>query len=391
MLNNFYYHLYTQFYFGTEAENNVGEAMKKDGAKKVLIIYGSDRIKKDGLFKKITDQLDKQEITYFELGGVQANPRLSLIRKGIEIAKKENIDYLLAIGGGSAIDTAKAIGVGNYVDGDVWQVVFDKSLSKKVLPVAVVLTYPAAGSESSKSCVVTNDEVTPNIKGSFPGYRPRLAFENPELSFTLPEFLTAAGIADMYMHIWERYFSPVNFGSMDYMAEGMLKCIIDLAPKILANPTNYEYRAEIMWLSTMAHNDTCGNGRPQDWATHGLGHELSAAYDTTHGVSLTVIGPAWMKYVYKDNLARFARYAKEVFGIDEADQEKASLLGIEATVKFFKSLGLPTNFKEANLPTDMIEHMANQVHMLKGGDFGCMKPLTVEDCINIYKIAADLA
>ncbi len=390
MLNNFRYHLYTDFIFGDDAEKHVGEELTKLNVKKVMIIYGGQSVKKIGLYDDVISQLNKEGISYVELGGVQANPRLSLIRKGVELAKKEKVELIIAMGGGSVIDTSKAVGMGYYYDGDVWDLSANPGKRKGMLPVAVILTYPAAGSESSKGCVVTNDDSVPYVKASISGSpfeRPILAFENPKLTFSLNERLTACGVADMYVHIWERYFSPISFGSMDYLCEALMKALIEFGPKVLAEPDNYEYRGEIMWIGTMAHNDTCGNGRPQDWSTHGLGHELSALYDTTHGASLTIMGPAWMKYVYKDNLARFARYARNVYDIKESDDEKAALAGIEATKDFFHKLGLPTSLEEAKLPTDQLAHMAAQAARIKGGKMGIMKSLKEEDNLAIYNIA----
>ena len=392
MLQDFRHHLYTEFVFGKDAEKNVGEDIKKYGAKKVLIVYGSERIRKDGLLPGIEEDLKKHGIEFVELGGVQPNPRLSLVRKGIEICKKEGVDFLLAVGGGSIIDTSKAIGMGALYDGDVWDLSSDPSKRKGMLPLAVVLTYPAAGSESSKGCVVTNDDKEPYVKASISGSdfaRPVISFMNPELTYTLPKYLTACGIADMYVHILERYFSQVNPGSQDYIAEGLLKAIIEFGPKVLAEPNNYEYRAEIMWIGTLAHNDTCGVGRPQDWTTHGLGHEISALYDTAHGATLTIVGPAWMKFVYKDNIARFARFARNVFGINEADDEKAALAGIEANREFYKKIGMPTSFKEGDIPTDQIDYMARHAAELKGGSQGCMKKIGYKEGLEIYKIAAE--
>ncbi len=393
MLNNFRHHLYTDFVFGKDAEKSVGKELKKLGATKVLIMHDSGKFLYDtGLLDAIKKYITDEGMAVVELGGVLPNPRLSLVRKGIELAKAEGVDFILAIGGGSTIDTCKAVGMGCCYDGDVWDLAVDRSKVKKMLPLGVVLTYPATGSESSTGAVISNDDGEFKIKTSMGGdmCRPTIAFENPELTYTLPKYLTACGVCDMYVHILERYFSPVNFGSMDYMAEGLLRALIDFGPKVLAEPDNYEYRSEIMWIGTIAHNNTVGVGRPQDWCTHGLGHEISAMYDTAHGATLTIVGPHWMQYVYKDNIARFARYAREVYRIDEADDEKAALAGIEATKEFYKKMGLPTSFKEAGLPTDGIEHMAHQAAAIKpNGVMGCMKQLHEEDNLAIYKLSIE--
>lgn len=390
MLNNFRHHLFTEFVFGKDAEKGIGTELKRLGATKVLVMHDSGKFLYDtGLLEAIKGYITAEGIEVFEIGGVKPNPRISKVREGIELCRKEGVDFLVAIGGGSTIDTCKGVGMGYYYDGDVWELTKDPSKAKKMLPLAVVLTYPATGSESSTSSVFTNDDVTPMVKAGIgtPIERPTISFLNPELTYTLPRYLTACGVADIYMHTIERYFSPINPGCMDYMAEGLLRAIIDIGPKVLAEPDNYEYRAEVMWMGTIAHNDTVGVGRPQDWATHGLGHELSAFYDTAHGATLTITGPAWMKYVYKHNIPRFARYAREVFKIDEADDEKAALAGIEATKEFYKSLGLPVSFKDAGLPTDQIELMAERVCGLKPR--GAIIPLTTKDALEIYKMCLE--
>lgn len=392
MLNNFRHHLYTDFVFGKDAEKSVGTELKRLGATKVLIMHDSGKFLYDtGLLDNVKGYLTAEGIEVVELGGVQPNPRLSLVRKGIELCRKEGVDFLLAIGGGSTIDTCKAVGLGYYYEGDVWDLSKDRSLAKAMLPLAVILTYPATGSESSSGAIISNDDGEKKIKSGVgaPFARPTIAFENPELTYTLPRYLTACGVVDMYVHILERYFSPVDFGCMDYMAEGLLRSLLHFGPKVIEDPNNYENRAEIMWIGTIAHNDTVGVGRPQDWTTHGLGHEISALYDTAHGATLTIVGPAWMKYVYKDNLARFARYAREVYGIVEEDDEKAALAGIEATKDFYKRMGMPVSFKDAGLPLDGIPHMAKQAAALKGGVQGCMKPIREEDNLAIYNMAAE--
>ncbi len=392
MLNDFTYHLYTRFIFGHDAEKKVGAELKKLGAEKILLVYGGNSIKASGLYDCIVSQLKEEGFAYWELGGVQANPRVTLVRRGIQTVRENGIDFLLAVGGGSVIDTAKTIGVGAYYDGDIWELTAHPERKEKMLPVGVVLTYPAAGSESSTSAVLTNDELDPPVKVGInaPFERPVIAFENPELTFSLPPRLTACGIADMYIHIWERYFSTNSFGSMDYMAESLMRALTVLGPKLMKDPQNYELRSEIMWIGTIAHNDTVGLGRPQEWTTHGLGHELSALYDTTHGASLTIMGPSWMKYVYKENLERFARYAKEVFHIEKEDGEEAALAGIYATQKFFSSIGCPVCFRDENLPTDKLEYMARHVLDLRHREeMGTIMKLRYEDILKIYQNAVD--
>ena len=393
MLHHFRHHLHTDFLFGKDTEKQIGVELKRLGAKKVLIGHDSGKfLYETGLLQNVKGYLASEGIEVLELGGIQPNPRLSLVRKGIELCRKEGVDFLLAIGGGSAIDTCKAVGAGCCYDGDVWELTREDGVRRctKALPLAVLLTYPAAGSESSKSAIVTNDQLPFKVKATIndPCIRPVIAFENPALTYTLPRYLTACGVCDMYVHILERYFSPVEVGCMDYLSEGMLRALLNFGPKVLEEPENYDYRAEIMWIGTIAHNNTVGLGRPNDWATHYLGHEMSALYDTPHAASLTIVGESWMKAVYKDHLSRFARYAREVFGIEEADEEKAALSGIAATKDFYKKMGLPTSFREGHVPTDQIEAMARQAVDLKGGRIGGMKRLTYEDCVEIYQNAA---
>ncbi len=391
MIHNFDYHLYTQFVFGKDAEKQVGARLKKLNVKKVLLVYGGGSIKKTGLYDSIVTQLNEEEIPFVELADVQANPRVSLVRKGIEIVRQEGIDFLLAVGGGSVIDTAKTIGVGYYYDGDIWELAEHPERKTQMMPVGVVLTYPAAGSESSNSAVLTNDDLTPPVKRGInaPFERPVIAFENPELTYTLSPRLTACGISDMYIHIWERYFSTNSFGAMDYMAESLMKALTYFGPKVLEDPENYEYRSEIMWIGTIAHNDTVGLGRAQEWTTHGLGHELSALYDTTHGASLTIMGLAWMRYVYKDNIKRFARYGRTVFDIQEEEDEKAALASIEATKNFFKSMNMPCSFADEGLPSDQIEFIAHRLAVMRNGSMGSIKKLNEEDILNIFKDAVN--
>lgn len=389
MLQNFRHQNYTEFIFGKGAEDGIGREVKRLGGHRVLVVYGQGgHIRKSGLLDKIRQSLREEGMALFELNGIQTNPRLSMVRKGIALCREEGIDFLVAIGGGSVIDTCKAIGVGFYYNGDVWDLASAPEQIEKMLPIAAVLTYPAAGSESSTGAVITNDEVTPMVKAGIgaPITRPVIAFEDPELTYSLPPYLTACGIADMYVHILERYFSPVDVGCMDYLAEGMLRAVIDFGRRVMKDPANYENRAEIMWLGTIAHNNTVGLGRPQDWATHSLGHEISALYDTAHGATLTIVGPAWMKYVCPGGLSRFARYAREVFRIDEADDAKAAEAGIAATKEFYRELGLPVSFAQAGLAADRIDYMAQHAVCLGGGSIGGFRKLEEEDAKQIYRL-----
>lgn len=391
MLLDFRHKLYTDFIFGKDAELKVGSELKKLGATKILIVTGGGSVKRSGLFDRVVATLKEEGLDYVELSGVKPNPRLSLVREGIREARANAVDFILTIGAGSAIDTAKAIAAGYYYDGDVWELIKKPALITKVLPHAVVLTYPAAGSESSMNSVINNDDVTPMVKVGFGCAinRPVLAFMNPELTYSLPPYLTACGVADIWMHIHERYFSNIAPGSMDYMCEALFRALLEFGPRVIADPKDYEARSEIMYIGSLAHNNTVGVGRVQCWGNHGLGHEISALYDTAHGATLTITGPSWMKYCYKHDVKRFARFAKEVFDIVEADEEASALAGIRATRDFFKSLGLPTSFKEGNIPTDQIKYMAKNACDIKGGLCGNFVKLTPEECEIIYNNAIE--
>ena len=287
------------------------------GARKVLLHYGGQSAIKSGLIDRVCASLEQTGIEYVKLGGVRPNPEIGLVREGVALCKENGVDWVLAVGGGSVVDSAKAIANGACVDYDVWELITKKYPNTEVLPIAVVLTIPAAGSEASKNTVISNDEL-----GMKTGYannyqRPKLAFMNPELTFTLPPFQTAAGITDMFCHLLERFFDDVGAVPVtDGMNLSVMRTIRAEAPRVLAEPENYDARANIMWAGMLCHQGLLGMGRHEDWATHGLEHELSA-YDTTvtHGAGLACLFPAWMEYVYDANPARFAQYGYEVFGL----------------------------------------------------------------------------
>ena len=350
MLQDFSICIQTKFVFGKNAAAQTAREIKLFGAKNVLIHHDGGKFLYDtGLLAEIENQLKAEGIRIAELGGVLPNPRLSLVREGIRLAKKEQIDFILAIGGGSVIDSAKAIGLGAAADTDVWDFFTGQRQPERTLPVGVILTCPATGSESSAVAVVNNTEVGKKLLISHPVVRPVLAVMDPELTCSLPKFLTACGIVDMFSHVCERYFSPdEEIGVIDRMAEGILKTLIELGLKVLEEPSDYSARGELMWIGTIAHNNTVGIGRVQDWATHEIGNELSALYDTPHGVTLSVVMGAWMRYVYRKKPMRFARYAREVFGVewDGTNALEAAEKGIEMTETFFQKLGMPVSFEE---------------------------------------------
>ncbi|PLS25446.1 iron-containing alcohol dehydrogenase [Bifidobacterium imperatoris] len=383
----------TTFVFGHDAETKIGASLGAKGITHVLIHHdGGAYLETNGLLDTVRKSLDAAGIAYTELGGVEPNPRLALVRKGIAIAKAFNVDAVVAIGGGSVIDSAKAIALGAAGEHEVWDYFTGMAPVERTLPVAVVLTCPASGSESSQVTVINNEQDHVKITLSEPPLRPAFAFMNPALSTTVPAFPTACGIVDMFSHICERYFSAdEEIGVIDRMAEGALRTLVDIGPKSLANLADYDLRAQIMWISTIAQNNTLGVGREQDWSTHLIANELSALYDTPHGATLSIIMGSWMRVASERAPMRFARYASEVFGIEAGSLSEAELAerGIRATEAFFQSLDMPISFADFNLPTDGIEQMLDNIDFY-GPDntIGSIAHLNRADCRSIYEMAA---
>ena len=392
MLQDFNICIDTKFVFGKDAQNQIGRELKQMGIHKVLIHHDNGKFLYDtGLLEQVEKLLEQEGIETLELGGVQPNPRLSLVREGIALAKKEQVDLVRAIGGGSVIDSAKAIGLGAVTDTDVWEFFTGNAVPERSLPTGVILTCPATGSESSAVTVVNNTDVGMKLLVSNPVVRPAIAFMNPELTYSLPKFLTACGVVDMFSHVCERYFTPDSeIGVIDRMSEGILKTLVEIGPKVLEEPSNYSYRAEIMWIGTIAHNNTVGIGRIQDWATHEIGNELSALYDTPHGATLSIIMGSWMRYIYQKSPERFARYAKEVFGVEWTKENtlEAAYAGILKTEEYFRSMGMPVSFGDFKVPTDEVEKMLDRI-AFRGEDdsIGGIVRLNREDCRRIYEMA----
>ena len=392
MLQDFNICIDTKFVFGKDAQNQIGRELKQMGIHKVLIHHDNGKFLYDtGLLEQVEKLLEQEGIETLELGGVQPNPRLSLVREGIALAKKEQVDLVLAIGGGSVIDSAKAIGLGAVTDTDVWEFFTGNAVPERSLPTGVILTCPATGSESSAVTVVNNTDVGMKLLVSNPVVRPAIAFMNPELPYSLPKFLTACGVVDMFSHVCERYFTPDSeIGVIDRMSEGILKTLVEIGPKALEEPSNYSYRAEIMWIGTIAHNNTVGIGRIQDWATHEIGNELSALYDTPHGATLSIIMGSWMRYIYQKSPERFARYAKEVFGVEWTKENtlEAAYAGILKTEEYFRRMGMPVSFGDFKVPTDEVEKMLDRI-AFRGEDdsIGGIVRLNREDCRRIYEMA----
>ncbi|MEG6568904.1 iron-containing alcohol dehydrogenase [Thermoanaerobacterium thermosaccharolyticum] len=388
-MENFNFICPTKIIFGKGTENRVGEETKKY-SKRVLFVYGSGSIKKTGLYDKVVKSLSENNVEYIELSGVKPNPRLSLVYEGINKCRENDIDFILAVGGGSVIDTAKAIAVGALYDGDVWDFFLGKAEIKRALPVGVILTLAATGSEASDSAVITNEDgwYKKGIHSDL--IRPQFAIMNPELLYTLPAYQTAAGAADIMAHIMERYFTNVkNVDLTDRLCEATLKTVINNVPKLIEDPTDYDARAEVMWAGTIAHNGLLDTGRIGDWASHRIEHELSAIYDIAHGAGLAIIFPAWMKYVYKHDLDRFVQFAVKVWDVDltYTDREAIALEGIKRLENFFRSIGLPVTLKDANIPYDKFAEMANKCTSNGTATVGQFVKLGKEDIINIYNIA----
>lgn len=388
-MNNFVFYPATKYVFGRGTENKVADELSAFGMKKPLIVYGKGSVVRSGLLDRVKKSLGDAGIPFAELGDVQPNPVDAKVYEGIEIARKEGIDSVLAIGGGSSIDTAKAIAAAIPYDGDFWDFYCGKAKVKKALPVGVVLTIPAAGSEGSGNTVITKLDGLHKLGMGSDLLRPKFALMNPELTFTLPPYQTAAGITDMLAHIMERYFTNTeNVEITDRVAEGVMKAIINEAPKVISDPEDYDARANIMWSGTLAHNGVCSGGREEDWATHALEHEVSAVYGVTHGAGLAVMFPAWMTYAMKSNPKKLAQYARRVFDIDEADDTKAAALGIEALKGFLTSIGMPVNMKQLGVEEPNCELLARKVVENKGASFGNYIKIDRPTAEEIYRIAA---
>lgn len=390
---DFKYFTPTKVLFGKNTENKVADLIQEFGGKKVLIHYGGGSVIRSGLMQKVTDKLDTAGIKYVKLGGAVPNPRLSLVYEGIELCKKEGLDFILALGGGSAIDSAKAIGYGVMNDGDVWDLYDYKKQAKACMPLGVILTLAATGSEMSDSSVITKEEGLVKRGYSSDFCRPRFAILNPELTMTLPDYQTACGCTDIMMHTMERYFT--NGGNMeltDSMAEALLRTVKENAKILARDPKNYDARAEVMWAGSLSHNGLTGCGNDGgDWMTHKLEHELGGLYDVAHGAGLAAIWGSWARYVYKNCLPRFKRYAINVMGIapNAGSDEEIALKGIEAMEDFYREIKMPTNLRElgVNATDDDLKLMAHKCAVGVNGGKGSARFLKEEDMFEIYKMS----
>ena len=392
-MKDFKYYAPTEVVFGEESEEQVARLVKKYGGTKVLVHYGGQSALRSGLLDKVCSQLSEAGIAYVKLGGVVPNPRLSKAHEGIEICRKEGVDFILAVGGGSVIDSAKCIAYGVPYDGEVWDFYLGKAKAEKMLPLAVVLTIPAAGSEMSESSVITNEDDDVKLGYSNNLSRPRFAIMNPRRTFTLPPYQTAAGVTDMMMHTMERYFTRDD--DMDLttdLAEALLRRMKTAVFEVLKNPEDYRHRAQIMWGGSIAHWGLTGCGVSDDWATHELEHELSGMFDVTHGAGLAAIWPSWARYVMHENLRRFVRFAVNVMDVpnDFTDPEGTALKGIEAMERFYHAIGMPINIKELigkDITDEEIKEMTRKCSRDYTATCGCLKVLHAADMEAIYKMA----
>lgn len=391
-MQNFKFYAPTKVVFGKKAEEQLGRLIKEQGCKKVLIHYGGNSAKKSGLLDRIMESLEKEEIEYVTLGGVVPNPHLGKVYEGIELCKKEGVDFILAVGGGSVIDSGKAIGYGMTNEGDVWDFYEKKRRPKACLPIGVVLTIAAAGSEMSDSSVITNENGWLKRGLSSNYCRCRFAVMNPELTYTLPAYQTASGCVDIMMHTMERYFTKETETALtDGISEALLRTVMQSARTLKEEPENYDARAQVMWAGSLSHNDLTGCGTIGDWACHQLEHELGGMFDVAHGAGLAAVWGSWARYVYKEKPERFAQFAVNVMGVtnDYSNPEKTALEGIKRMEEFYHAIDMPTSIRElgVDLTEDQIEELSHKCTFMETRTIGQFKVLDKNDIANIYRMA----
>ena len=390
---DFTYYTPTKVVFGKHTEEQVGRLTAEQGAKKALVHFGGQSAQKSGLLDRVAESLHAAGVETVLLGGVKPNPRLSLVYEGIDLCRKEGVDFLLAVGGGSVIDSAKAIGYGLANEGDVWDFYEKKRQPSACLPVGVVLTIAAAGSEMSDSSVITKEEggLKRSVKSDLS--RPRFAVMNPELTYTLPPYQTASGCTDILMHTMERYFTPRQGQGAEFtdgLAESLLRTVMASARVLRDDPLNYDARAHVMWAGSLSHNGLTGCGTLGDWATHQLEHELGGMFDVAHGAGLAAMWGSWARYVYREDPARFARFARNVMGLcDVGSQEQTALAGIEAFEGFLRDIRMPVNLPQLGLEvTDaQIDELAYKCTFMGKRTIGSFMVLGEEDIKAIYRMA----
>ena len=386
---NFNYSIPTTILFGEGKIELLGKEIKKYGSR-VLLAYGGGSIKKNGIYQNVVKILKENDIPFFELSGIEPNPRVESVIEGVKICRENNIDFILAVGGGSTIDCCKAVGAAYYYDGNPWDLVIGKAKIEKVLPIGCILTLAATGSEMDAGGVITNMETNQKYGVGHPDMSPKFSILDPTYTYTVSPYQTAAGVADIMSHIFESYFSKVKGAYLqDRLAEGLLKTCIHYGRIAIDEPENYEARANLMWASSLAINGLLAYGKDSIWSVHPLEHELSAYYDITHGVGLAILTPHWMEHVLDENtLYKFVEYGINVWNIerDKSDMEIAKE-SIEKTRDFFISLGIPMTLREVGIGEEKIETMAKAVIEYKGGKVGNFKPLDYEDVLDIYRKA----
>ncbi len=388
-MDNFLFYSPTEFRFGRGVENEAGECAARYGAHRVVVVYGGGSAVRSGVLARVEDSLKKAGVEFTTLGGIQPNPTDKEVYEGIEIARKFNAGMMIAVGGGSVIDAAKAMAAGAIYDGDFWDFWAGKKTLEKALPVGVVLTIPAAGSEGSGNSVITKLDGLQKISLKTPrALRPKFALMNPELTFTLPPYQTAAGATDMMAHILERYFNNTAATDVtDNISEALLRTIIALVSKVLAKPDDYDLRANLMWSGTLAHNGICGTGVVEDWTSHFLEHELSAIYGVTHGAGLAVVSPAYQTFMASHNARKIAKLAHTVWNVENSgDDKKDALEGIWRFKKFLKSIGMPVTLEELGVSNPDIDLLVKSLHAHKGNPVGNYYPLTPAHTREIYQL-----
>ena len=388
-MDNFIFHNYTKIIFGKDTEKTVGSEIKKYGSR-VLLHYGGGSVKKNGVYDKVTSSLKEAGVEFIELGGVQPNPVVSLVREGVKLCKDNKIEAILAVGGGSVIDSAKAIALGALYDGDVWDFHARKAVPERSLPLGTVLTIPAAGSESSDCSVITNEDGL--IKRGLHGecMYPEFSIINPELMYSLPKNQIANGCSDIFAHLAERYFTNTKGVEFtDRMIEAAMKTVVNNAKKIYDGAADYDTWAQVVWAGTIAHNNLLNTGRVGDWGSHNIEHELSAHYGIAHGAGLAIVFPAWMKHVVSHDIPRFVQFATRIFNIenDVFDPIGTAAKGITAYEDFLKSLGLPLRLSEAGIGSEKFGIMAKQAIEIGGGKQGHFVELSEKDITEILQLA----
>ncbi|EJP6471129.1 iron-containing alcohol dehydrogenase [Clostridium sp. L74] len=384
---NFNYSIPTKIFFGKSQISVLGEQIKKYGSK-VLLAYGGGSIKKNGIYDKVIEILKNNHIEFVELSGIDPNPRVTSVREGVKLCRENNIDFILAVGGGSTIDCSKVIAASYYYEGDPWDIVIKKAKINKLLPIGSILTLAATGSEMDSGAVISNMDTNEKLGVGHPSMAPKFSILDPEYTFTVPKNQTAAGTADIMSHIFEAYFSKTKDAYIqNRMAESILKTCIKYGKIAVEEPENYEARANLMWASSLAINGLLSYGKSEPWSVHPMEHELSAFYDITHGVGLAILTPNWMKYVLSDeNVNDFYEYGVNVWNIN-SDENKYEVAkkAINKTREYFNELGIPATLKEVGINEEKLEQMARAA--TRNGDLGGFKPLNTEDVLNIYKLS----